>query len=287
MDFGYIKTILSHAAALHGVTVAIEPIDLARAALCRLGLVGKGDERDRRPTQDKLNRLVASFDANPRQQIPMGRIIEFAVATAMRQAETCRIEYSDFDADERMLLIRDRKVPRRKNGNHQRIPLLSATGYDACALIDKQCAFLGKRKGRIFPYNSRSVGTAFRRGEMSASVDDLRQLFDELGIPRPEIHRGWFRDVLPQQLPEAIAFAHLDSDFYESIKWSLQSVWPRLRQLGRSGWQFSYSSIPCSNRQRGERRNLPRRSVHQIGEPRLEALSRHLETRQLARALAL
>lgn len=79
---------------------------------------------------------------------------------------------------------------------------------------------------------SEDRGTWFQRGEMSASVDDLRQLFDELGIPRPEIHRGWFQDVLPQQLPEAIAFAHLDGDFYESIKWSLQAVWPRLSTGG-------------------------------------------------------
>jgi integrase len=174
IDLGYIKTILAHAAAVHGVNVAIEPINLARVALGRLGLVGKGNERDRRPTQDELNRLVASLDANPRQQIPMGRIIRFAVATAMRQEEICRVECCDFDADKRMLLIRDRKDPRRKNGNHQRIPLLSITGYDACALVDEQCAFLGQRDGRIFPYNSRSVGTAFRRQCRELGIEDLR-----------------------------------------------------------------------------------------------------------------
>ena len=49
IDLGYIRTIFSHAAAVHGVIVAIEPVDLARVALGRLCLVGKGDERDRRP----------------------------------------------------------------------------------------------------------------------------------------------------------------------------------------------------------------------------------------------
>ena len=67
MDLGYIKTTLAHAAAVHGVIVVIEPINMARIALGRLGLVGKGDERDPRPTQDELNGLVKSFDANPRQ----------------------------------------------------------------------------------------------------------------------------------------------------------------------------------------------------------------------------
>ena len=84
IDLGYIKTILCHAAAVHGVVLSMEAVVLARIALARLGLVGKGEERDRRPTQGELDRLIAAFEANPRQQIPLGRIVRFAVATAMR-----------------------------------------------------------------------------------------------------------------------------------------------------------------------------------------------------------
>ena len=163
IDLGYIKTILSHAAAVHGVLLSTQSIDLARIALGRLGLVGKGSERDRRPTQDELDQLITAFEANPRQKIPLGRIIRFAVATAMRQEEICRIEWSDFDADNKMLFIRDRKDPRRKNGNNQRIPLLDVSGYNACAIIQQQRSLVGSSCGRIFPYNGRSVGTAFRR----------------------------------------------------------------------------------------------------------------------------
>jgi hypothetical protein len=47
MDFGFIKTVLVHAAAVHGLHVSAEPVDLARAGLRRLGLVGKSRERDR------------------------------------------------------------------------------------------------------------------------------------------------------------------------------------------------------------------------------------------------
>ncbi|WP_316184728.1 MULTISPECIES: hypothetical protein [unclassified Bradyrhizobium] len=54
--------------------------------------------------------------------MPVGRVIRFAIATAMRQDEIARVEWRDFDADNRMLLIRNRKDPRRKNGNDQRIP---------------------------------------------------------------------------------------------------------------------------------------------------------------------
>lgn len=65
IDIGIIKLILSHAAAVHGLPVKVEPVDLARIALKRLGLVGKGEERDRRPTQDELDRLIEHFEGNP------------------------------------------------------------------------------------------------------------------------------------------------------------------------------------------------------------------------------
>lgn len=173
IDLGYIKTILSHAAAVHGVTVSIEPINLARIALGRLGLVGKGNERDRRPTQKELDLIIASLEANDRQQIPVDRIIRFAVATAMRQDEIARIEWRDFDPESKMLLIRDRKDPRKKKGNDQRIPLLDVSGYDACKIIEEQGRFSNIREGRIFPYNGRSVGTAFRRQCGALKIEGL------------------------------------------------------------------------------------------------------------------
>lgn len=173
IDLGYIKTILCHAAAVHGMPVSTEGVDVARVALQRLGLIGKGNERDRRPTQVELDRVIRAFDANTRQQIPLGRIVRFAVATAMRQEEICRVTWSDFDPENRMLLIKDRKDPRRKTGNNQRIPLLDVSGYDAVAILEEQRAFLGNTLGRIFPYNSRSVGTAFRRQCIDLKIEDL------------------------------------------------------------------------------------------------------------------
>ncbi|MES2145914.1 MAG: tyrosine-type recombinase/integrase [Pseudomonadota bacterium] len=91
----------------------------------------------------------------------------------MRLDEICRADWSDLDIDRRMLMIRDRKDPRNKAGNDQRIPLFAATGFDAWALVMAQAKLLGKAKGPIFPYNSKSVGTAFRRACSDADVKDL------------------------------------------------------------------------------------------------------------------
>ncbi|WP_208702807.1 MULTISPECIES: hypothetical protein [unclassified Mesorhizobium] len=85
IDVGFVKLILAHAAAVHGLPVRVEPIDLARIALKRLGLVGKGNERDRRPTQDELDRLanpeVRKASRNPSQTHALSTYL-FSVLTA-------------------------------------------------------------------------------------------------------------------------------------------------------------------------------------------------------------
>lgn len=173
IDIGMIKLILSHAAAVHGVSIPVEPIDLARIALKRLGLVGKGNERNRRPTDEELAKLIAHFEGNDRQIIPMGRIIKFAVATAMRQEEICRVTWSDLNERTKMLIIRDRKDPREKRGNDQRIPLLSVSGFDALALIEEQRSIRANEDDRIFPYHHKSAGTAFTRACKDLAIKDL------------------------------------------------------------------------------------------------------------------
>ncbi|WP_232463916.1 hypothetical protein [Brevundimonas diminuta] len=70
IDIGAIKLILSHAAAVHGLAVSVEAVDMARLALKRLGLIGKGVERDRRPSEEELERLISHFDEKPRQWEP-------------------------------------------------------------------------------------------------------------------------------------------------------------------------------------------------------------------------
>jgi integrase len=173
IDFAYLNTIITHAAAVHGVLVSVEQVKLARAALVRLGLIGKADERDRRPTEDELDHLTAFLDGNPKQRLPVGRIVRFAVATAMRVEEITRIRWNDIDERKRTVIVRDRKDPRHKDGNHQPVPLLAATGYDAWALLKEQGAITG-HLDRIFPYDPRSIGAAFRRACRELEVEDLR-----------------------------------------------------------------------------------------------------------------
>jgi len=60
-DIGAIKLVISHAAAVHGVEVSVEPVNFARIAMRSLGLIGKGNERDRRPSEEELKALYGDF----------------------------------------------------------------------------------------------------------------------------------------------------------------------------------------------------------------------------------
>ena len=173
IDISFIGTVLEHAAAVHGIAVPTEQVRLARIALNRLGLVARSNERDRRPTEQELDQIIATADGNLRQLIPLGRLIKFAVATAMRQDEICRVSFEDFNATQSTLMIRQRKHPRQKQSNDQAIPLVADAGYDAAALIIEQRERYGRSTGFIFPYDGRSVGAAFRRTCRDLGIHDL------------------------------------------------------------------------------------------------------------------
>jgi hypothetical protein len=105
------------------------------------------------------------------RSIPMSRIIRFAVATAMRQEEICKIEWDDVDIDKRMVTVKDRKDPRKKDGNHQRVPMLDLSGYSAWEVLLEQ-RIVTRGKGRVFPHHHKSVGTAFYRACRELKIKD-------------------------------------------------------------------------------------------------------------------
>ena len=70
--------------------------------------------------------------------------------------------------------------------------------------------------------------TSFEKGQMATTREVLLSNFQQLGLEPPVVHQGWFEDTLPTELPERIAFAHLDGDLYASVKTSLEYVYPKL-----------------------------------------------------------
>jgi hypothetical protein len=84
------------------------------------------------------------------------------------------------------------------------------------------------RRDEGLPSLSPIDGIAYHQGQLKTTEDVLRYNFKRYNLPLPEIHRGLFKDTLPDGLPGKICFAYLDGDLYESILVSLEHVYPKL-----------------------------------------------------------
>lgn len=156
-----LSTILKHAEAMDEVNVPWGEFSKARHHLYSIGILAHSNERTRRPVGDEIDRIKAAIKST----LPMNDIIDFALMTCLREAEICRVRWDDVDWDKRLLLVRDRKHPRRKEGNHSLIPLLG----NAIEIIRRQ----PRTDDRIFPFKSKSVGAAFYEARKAAGVVDL------------------------------------------------------------------------------------------------------------------
>lgn len=72
------------------------------------------------------------------------------------------------------------------------------------------------------------LGEQYKAGELFAAKSEFIKNFKQAGLELPVIHKGWFNELTPSDVPAQICFAYLDGDFYESIKQSLTLIWPRL-----------------------------------------------------------
>lgn len=169
-DVGWLGEVLRVARAFWRIPYHADPVGDARMILRKPmngqpPLIGKAIERDRRPTLSELNRLRRYWKANDRQDIPMHDIMDFAVASAWRLSEICRVTWDDLDRRHKTIIIRDRKDPKAKIGNDQEVPLLG----DAWEIVKRQPG----DDDLIFPYNSRSISTAFTRACKKLGIKDL------------------------------------------------------------------------------------------------------------------
>lgn len=76
--------------------------------------------------------------------------------------------------------------------------------------------------------DSSPAGEQFRTGELAVSRKTFELQFKKAGLKLPIIHKGWFSELKPDDIPDDITFAYLDGDYYDSIYDSLRLVWPKL-----------------------------------------------------------
>jgi integrase len=129
-------------------------------------VLARSEERDRRPTLEELNKILAAVVANKRQKIPLAKIIVFAIFSCRRLGEICRLRWKDLRVNQKKILVRDMKHPRKKKGNDV-----------WCHLTDEALAIILSmpQDGElIFPFKAESVGTAWQRHRDRVSIADLR-----------------------------------------------------------------------------------------------------------------
>jgi integrase len=166
-DLSALGTILKY--GRHVLKVDINP-DIAKSARADLGARNvdtRGQERDRVATDDEIKRLYKEWQANNLLELPMVALTKFALATTMRQSEICNLTVADIDSKNKTALIRDRKDPRRKIGNHQLVPLLPEAWAIVEPIIKK------KKEGSLFGANGRSVSARFTRTCTKLGIKDL------------------------------------------------------------------------------------------------------------------
>jgi integrase len=196
---GRLSTLLQWTRDIKSIDVNPDIVLEARRRLVRHN-PNHNHQRDRVPTSDEIQRLRSYFDGEYGGALPMAAIMDFAMASAMRVGEICRITFNDVNWAQQTVTIRDRKDPKQKIGNNQIVPLLPA----AMRIVSAMKEVSGGR-GRIFPHRSEYVSQTWYHATRRLQIEgltfhDLRhaaitELFRKgLGIPEVALvsgHRSW------------------------------------------------------------------------------------------------
>lgn len=161
MEISKLGTAMRYAAAVLRISVP-DAVGSARPLLSHLGLIGGGGKRERRPTEDEVTALLKELKQ------PYADVVAFGVETAMRRGEIVKLLWTDIDEEKKLILVRNRKDPRKKQGNDQWIPLLG----DAWDIVQRQ----PKDNERIFPVHEQTISKYFK------------EACDKLGIPDLHFH---------------------------------------------------------------------------------------------------
>ncbi|PSB82991.1 site-specific integrase [Photobacterium damselae] len=171
-DVAYLRSVVKKAKPVFNITANTEIFEETIPVLIDMKLIGKSQKRTRRPTNDELEKLKEglkerqNYRPNGQIRIPFLDILDFSILTCMRIGEVCKLQWDDLNIEHKTVLVRDRKDPRKKTGNHMVVPLLGES-FD---IVMRQ----PKESSLIFPYNSRSVSAGFQRVRNSLGITDLR-----------------------------------------------------------------------------------------------------------------
>ena len=145
------------------IQVPWDDMDACRRKMSDMGHLTTAGVRERRVSDAE----IAAIKRHLCRQVSvrMADIIDFAVQSCMRVGEVCRLRWDDLNKIDRTILVRDRKHPTRKYGNHQVVPLLCGS----FETLTRQPV----RGDLIFPHDPTNISLKFRRAADAADVRDV------------------------------------------------------------------------------------------------------------------
>lgn len=168
IDLTYMKSVLKVARALWQLPIHPSVVDDARETLHHMGMLERGQERDRRPTTAEIARLKDWFALHSKSLTPDH--IDFILDSGFRPpSEIMGLRWDKLNRTDRTITILDRKDPKRKIGNNQVVPLLGR----CMEIIERQ----PKTGEFIFPGNEGTWSSIFPRACTDLGIVDLR-LYD-------------------------------------------------------------------------------------------------------------
>lgn len=199
----HLSAVFAIAKPAWGIPLDYQAMKDAQKVLKRLGMIGKSDKRDERPTLEQLDKILNHYTSMAEvarrrgDSLPMHVIIPFAIFSTRRQDEITRIEWVDLDEVHSRVLVRDMKNPGDKIGNDTWVDLPP----EAMAIIKAQA----RTSARIFPFNPKSISTSWTNTRKFLEIGDLH--FHDLrhdGISRL-FEIGWGADGKGTSIPHVAA----------------------------------------------------------------------------------
>lgn len=168
-DITFIGAILASASPMFNIAFDMECYRSAKYQMSKLGMIAHSQKRSRRPTKDETDALLVALEERSRhsyKKIPFHRIFLFSILSCMRIGEVTRLRWDDIDHQQKAILVRDRKHPRKKMGNHMYVALLG----DAWDIVMMQ----PKTSDLIFPYRHKRISIVFGEERNKLGIHDLR-----------------------------------------------------------------------------------------------------------------
>jgi integrase len=156
----------------------------ARPLLLHLQLIGAGNRRTRRPTDDELAAVLKWVQ---KKAPVVADAMRVAAITGLRRGELVRkLKWSEVDKKARAALIRQRKHPRRHLAKDEWVPLLG----EAWDIVQRQ----PKVDDRVFPISLEKITDTFTAATRACGIPDLR-LHDLRHLASSKLQEMGFDDV--------------------------------------------------------------------------------------------